>query len=572
MKRWITRDDEGGPAGGSARPLSGSVAPPLARVLAARGVATPADLDRFLNPRLSDVSDPFGLHDMQPAVERLWRALRGGESIAVFGDYDVDGVTSAALMIQVLTRLGGRVSWVLPNRIEEGYGLGVDGVRRCIEAARPGLIVTTDCGTGSCEAVAAAAAAGVDVVVTDHHEIAGAVAPAVAVVNPKLGADPGCRMLAGVGVAFKTCHALLKHGRQHRYKVAHEVDLREYLDLVALGTIADVVPLLHENRVLARHGLARLNERGRLGVNALAEAAGAQGELGAYHVGFVLGPRLNAVGRLGNAEQALELLLTDHPPRARSLADILEATNRERKRIETEILDAAIARIESAFDPDSHFGLVAGETGWHVGVVGIVAARLAQRYGRPAIVIGFDESGHGRGSCRGIEGFDLLRGLRHCEPLLLGYGGHDKAAGLELRRDNLEAFREAFLAACSDGLKGRDLRPALELDGWVTMHEALDRDFLAMLRRMAPFGEGNREPVWGLRGARVIGRSRVVGGKHLKFTVGVGDRQCEAIGFNMAERPVPDGPLDIAFTLREDTYQGRATPQFHLKDFREHEA
>ena len=559
---------------GAARELARQIALPLslARLLISRGISSAEAADRFLNPRLSDIGDPFLLPGMESAVDRIWSAIDGGSPIVVYGDYDVDGVTSAALMSQVLSRLGAPVSRYLPSRMDDGYGLGLDAVERCIQAEKPGLIITTDCGSGSHEAVAAATAADVDVVVTDHHEIIGEPVNAVAVVNPKLGSDPSARVLAGVGVAFKVCHALLKRGRQRRRKHAADVDLRDYLDLVALGTVADVVPLLHENRILVRHGLTQLNRRQRPGLKALAEVAGIKGEQGAYHLGYILGPRMNAAGRLGKADEALELLLTDNAEQAGVLAAHLDAANQERKVIEAEIMESASEQIRTGHDPACDFGIVVGDAGWHIGVLGIVASRLAGRFGCPVIVVGFDDEGNGRGSCRSIEGFDLLEGLKPCGRHLKRYGGHGMAAGLDVSRECFDLFRAAFRKSCADILKGRDLTKTLSIDGWVTLPEVLDPSFLEIISRLEPFGEGNPEPVWAIRNVQVIGAPRRVGTTHLKFRVGVGSDSCEAIGFNLGDRlaDFPEGPLDIAFMLRTNTYMGRTSPQLHLQDFRAH--
>jgi single-stranded-DNA-specific exonuclease len=565
VKRWRVTEGLDEAAGELVR-HSGFLKP-LARALVARGVRGPAEADRFLKPRLSALSDPFSLPGMDLAVDRLWRAIRNREPVVVYGDYDVDGVTSAALMMLVLGRLGAQVTPCLPNRIEEGYGLSLEALDRCIREAAPRLIVTTDCGSSSACAIALAREKGIDVVVTDHHEIVGAPAEAFAVVNPKLGDDVSARMLAGVGVAFKVCHALLKAGRDKGEEAAMAVDLRDYLDLVALGTIADVVPLLQENRILTRHGLVRLNSTDRVGLRALADVAGVSGEMGPYHVGFMLGPRMNAAGRMGKADAALELLLTEHESKARDLAADLDASNRERKRIESEITEAAMARIDAGFDPALHFGVVVGETGWHVGVVGIVASRLAARYGRPAVVVGFDADGVGRGSCRSVPGFDLILGLKSCETHLSRYGGHEMAAGLEVARNDFAGFREAFQRACKAALEGRDPASTMDLDDWVSVGEVSDPRFLETLAQMGPFGEGNPEPVWGLRGVRTIGVPRVLKERHLKMLIGVGSWQCEAIGFGMGERPIPEGELDLAFTLRENVYMGRTSLQLQLRDF-----
>ena len=570
MKHWTLADTPDGIAGELARqallPL------PLARWLAARGVTSAAEADRFLNPRLSDFADPFLIPGMNAAVDRIWKAIHEDSPIVVYGDYDVDGVTSAALMSLVLTRLGARVTRYLPSRMEEGYGLGVEAVERCIKADNPGLIITTDCGSGSHAAVATARACGVDVVVTDHHEVgADGPAAAVAVVNPKLGTDPSARVLAGVGVAFKVCYALLKQGREQRRKKAGDLDLRDYLDLVALGTVSDMVPMRHENRILVRHGLAQLNRRERIGLNALADVAGIKGEMGAYHVGFVLGPRMNAAGRMGDAGDALELLLTADEAVAMSLAERLEGTNRDRKKIESDIMAAAIRQVEAHPDPARRSGIVVGDRGWHVGVIGIVASRLVSRYGCPAIVVGFDEAGLGRGSCRSVEGFDLLSGLGQCRDWLNRFGGHEMAAGLEVVQDRFAAFQQAFRDACSASLEERDPTRTLELQGWVTLSEILEKPFQEISARLGPFGEGNPEPLWGLRGVQILGPPKVVGQAHLKLRVGQGAQACDAIGFNMADRlaDFPEGPLDLACLLRTNTYLGRTSPQLHLQDFRE---
>ena len=566
MKPWRTVQVDEGLA--AALALQTQLPGSLARVLFARGLTDADQVDRFLKPRLSDLSDPASLPDMDRAVSRIWQAIEGGERIVVYGDYDVDGVTSAALMVLVLGELGASVTPCLPRRIEEGYGFGVEGLDRCIRESHPRLIITTDCGTGSHDAVLKARAEGLDVVVTDHHDISGTPVDAVAVVNPKLGSDASARLLAGVGVAFKLCHALVKAGRARHVKAAATLDLRTYLDLVALGTIADVVPIVAENRILTHHGLARLNGAERVGLQALAEVAGTSGELGAYHVGFVLGPRMNAAGRMGNADAALELLMTDQSARAHDLAVNLDAANRERKRIENETIQAATARIDRWFDPSCHFGIAVGEVGWHIGVVGIVASRLASKYRRPTVVVGFDADGMGRGSCRSVAGFDLVKGLKSCEPHLHGFGGHGMAAGVELHHRDFERFQAAFLEVCKTTLQGQDLESALALDGWVTLSEITDPRFVGLLNQMAPFGEGNPEPVWGLRGVRTIGAPRIVGDRHLKMLLGCGIQKCDAIGFGMKDRAVPDGELDVAFSLRQNNYMGRTELQLHVQDFR----
>jgi len=543
---------------------------PLAALLASRGVTDAGLADKFLNPRLGDMSDPFLLPGMTAAVDRIAEALKSNEPIVIYGDYDVDGVTSTALMVTILSRLGALVTPFLPNRMEDGYGLSEATLQRCIDQYHPRLIVTVDCGTGSVEAVQKAAAQGIDVVVTDHHEPSGAVAPAVAMVNPKVSGDASSQMLAGVGVAFKLCHAILKRGRDEKWPGVEAIDLKEHLDYVALGTIADIVPLLSENRILARYGLGLLNRTHSIGLKSLMEVAGVSGVVDSYHVGFVLGPRINAAGRIRDAQSALELLLTDHPQRARNLAMQLDAANRDRQAIEAKIVKEASDLIDAYYQADVHYGLVVARKEWHTGVIGIVASRLTARYRRPTIVIGIDEDGVGRGSCRSIEGFDVLQHLEACSDLLLKYGGHAMAAGLELKEESIPAFTERFNSLAAATLKGYDLRAVQPVDAWIQLSEA-NEYFMESQDRFKPFGHLHPMPVWAVRGVRIEGMPHVVGKHHLKLSISGHGVQREAIAFNMGARTVPEGPLDIAFCLQRNSYMGRDTLQLNIQDFRRSE-
>lgn len=535
---------------------------PAAVVLAGRGFSEREQIEQFLSPRLSRLCDPFLLPDMERAVARIWSALDRRERVVVYGDYDVDGITASALLIKTLRALGATVEPFLPLRLEEGYGLSPDGLARCIEAHRPSLIVTVDCGTGSVEAVKSAAAAGIDVIVTDHHTPSEEMAPALAVVNPKLGRDEPAKVLAGVGVAFKLCHALLKHRRD----AAKDFDLKKLLDLVALGTISDIVPLTDENRIVARHGLSQLNRTSSVGLRALADAAGVRGRIDTYEVGFRLGPRLNAAGRLGDALNALDLLLTDSVDRARDLAAQLDASNRERQDIERQIVDDVMTELDARFRPDKDFGLVVAREGWHAGVIGIVASRIVQRFHRPVACIGLDGK-TGRGSCRGIEGFDMVAGLHACADLLLKFGGHAMAAGLEIEAVKLEDFGRRFNEAARASLANADLRPVQKVDAWLGLGEADDR-LLRALEAMKPFGYGNPTPVWASRGLSVVGPPKTVGKGHLKLVVAQGGVQREAMGWNMADREIPDGTLDLAFQLKKDAYLGHEKIVLSIQDLR----
>lgn len=541
-----------------------NVPKPLAAMLVQRGCRTAEDVCEFMNPALSTLRDPFNLPDMDRAVERARRALKDGEKITVFGDYDADGVCSTALMVRVLRGLGGNVSAYIPGRLENGYGLSPDALESCIELHSPSLIITVDCGTGAAAAVETARERGVDVVVTDHHEPGEAIADAVAVVNPKLVENHPAAILAGVGVAFKFCHALIKAGRDDACAASSVFDLKSVLDFVAVATVTDMVPLLGENRALVRAGFQTLENSVWPGWNALKKVSGLKGPLETWHAGFTFGPRINAAGRVGRADAALDLFLTDLPEKANELAELLDESNRERQTIERDIVKEAVDEIDSWFNEDKHFGLVVAREGWHAGVIGIVASRLIQRYGRPVAVIGI-EGDRGRGSCRSIEAFSVLDGLHACSDLLVRHGGHEMAAGLEVKAENIDAFRKRFNDYATERLKDADFSPVLEIDRLIELSD-IDSVLMSGLRRTGPFGQDNPEPIWAVRNVDVSD-SRILKEKHLKLTLTDGCNRIDAIGFNMAEK-LTDGPVDIAFSLHENTWNGRTSLQLNLKDIR----
>ncbi|MBR6022550.1 MAG: single-stranded-DNA-specific exonuclease RecJ, partial [Kiritimatiellae bacterium] len=566
-KRWTDVEVAPGLAEKVAR--SYGFSPPMARTLASRGLVEKEDIERFLRPRLSDLTDPFLLPGLRAAVDTILNHVEMGSTILVYGDYDVDGVTATALMIQVLSALGAIAVPFLPHRLEDGYGLGVDTLNRCVENYRPQLIVTVDCGTSSVEAVEEAARLGIDVVVTDHHEPAAAgIAKACAMVNPKLGGAPDAvRMLAGVGVAFKLCHGLVKAGRERGMEAAAAIDLKSFMELVAVGTVADIVPLLAENRILVYHGLQLLNRTQSIGLKTLIAAAGIKCPVDTYHIGFVIGPRINAAGRLGNADAALELVLTEHAARAQTLAQQLDEASRKRQEIEDRIVLEACEDLDARFDPARDFGLVVAHSHWHAGVVGIVASRISTRYNRPVVVIGKDDDGVGRGSCRSIPGFDLLSHLTQCDPLLRRYGGHAMAAGLEIDVERIPEFAARFNEVCAATLRDSDMRRQLAIDAWLSPSAINDHLYYDQ-NRLRPFGHSNQLPVWAIHDVTPLYPPRVIGGKHLKMYFVLNGKQREAIGFNMGERPVPSGPLDIAFNLILNHYNGQDYLQLHLQDFR----
>jgi single-stranded-DNA-specific exonuclease len=540
---------------------------PIARLLAQRGLHAPEEIGSFIDPKLADLADPFLLPDMRKAVSRLWGAIDAAECITVFGDYDVDGVTSTALLTRVFTALGATVQPFIPDRLDEGYGLSQDALERCLSEHGSKVVVSVDCGVNSVESVAYAQAKGVDVIVTDHHEPDEQTAPAFALINPKLGAVPMLGNLSGVGVAFKLAHAMVKAGRETGQPVAMNIDLRNYLDIAALGTVADIVPLVGENRIIVRHGLVQLGRTRWAGLSALMDVAGVKGEPDTYHLGFQLGPRINAAGRIAQPMQALRLLVTDDAPEARRIAKLLDETNTERRRIEREMAEEAFAEIDGYFHPSVHFGLVVAREGWHPGVVGIVASRVARRYNRPTVIMGIDSDGSARGSCRSINEYNLLDGLQACKTCLSRFGGHKMAAGLEVRPGSLDLFKEGFNAAVSAALAGVDLAPVQPIDSFVEAGE-VDWDFLEQLKRLQPFGQDNPEPVWALRGMRVSGAPRVVGNNHLKLSLAGGGLSFEAIAFNFPLTELPGGAIDVAFALKENVWQGSASLQLQVRDIR----
>jgi single-stranded-DNA-specific exonuclease len=405
-------------------------------------------------------------------------------------------------------------------------------------------------------------------VITDHHELPDELPPHVALVNPKRDSRETLRMLAGVGVAFKLAHALIKRGRDKGWPAARTIDLRAYLEWVAIGTLADVVPLTGENRILARHGMARLGQTAHPGLKALIDVSRIKGAVDSYHVGFMLAPRINAAGRMGSPDAALALFLSSNTEEAVACARALDEANDSRRQIEESILRQAISQLDGAFDPARHYGAVVSGGDWHAGVVGIVAARLCRRLQRPVVAISFaGGEAAGRGSARSIEAFDLVSGLGECADLLTGFGGHRAAAGLTIAASRLEAFRERFGEVCAARLTGMDLEPSLAIDAWVELAD-LDWPLHRVLEQFKPFGQGNPAPVLAARGLTIVGTPRVVGQSHLRFVAANGGRHMTAIAFNTAAHQVPEGLVDLAFTLRSNDFSGRPVLELNVEDMR----
>ena len=528
----------------------------VAHVMAARGITTLAEARAFLNPTLDGLSDPFSLTDMEAAVKRLRSARDADERVLIFGDYDVDGIAGIAIIINAFRRCGiHRYSYLMPSRLTEGYGIAVEHVEA---AHRDGvsLIVTVDNGINAREAADAARRLGVDMIVTDHHRLEGGLPAAVAVVDPKREpAEHPCWPISGAAVAFTVAHALT--GEIHD------------LDLVALGTVADVMPLRGQNRVHVILGLAEMVRQPRLGLRHLASVAGIKiEEVTAEKIAFVLGPRLNAAGRLGDALVPLELLLTDSPDAAARIASELNRANEERRGIERAIYDEAIEEIEATVQPE-RAAIVLSRSGWHPGVIGIVAARIQFAYNRPTVLLAIDEDGLARGSARSMDEFDMVDALSACKEHIIRFGGHSAAAGLTVRQEDLPAFQAAFEAEALRRVGRMPSLRALDVDGLLSFSE-IDPQLVRALDRLEPFGCMNPAPVFCTYGVTPLAHSlRELRGGHARFTAEQGDRIFEAVGFGMAEllqQAVGTRPLDIAFTPRLNTWRGETTIQLVLKD------
>ncbi|MBI2425583.1 MAG: single-stranded-DNA-specific exonuclease RecJ [Candidatus Hydrogenedentes bacterium] len=534
------------------------IAPILAHLLILRGIEEPDLARKYVTPRLEDLSSPFELTDMDVAVARLTQARDRGEHVLVFGDYDVDGVSATAILHHGLRRFGiERVSHGMPLRLIEGYGLNAERV----EAAKSDgvhLIVTVDNGIAAHDAADRARELGVDLIVTDHHAIEGELPHALAVINPQREPEsyPG-RFLCGAGVAFKLAAAL--NGTPND------------LDIAALGTVADIVPLKGENRVIVALGLRHMSKYARTGLAALAQAAGVDiRTISSGNIGFQLGPRINAAGRLDDALTALHLLLTDCPDRARAMSALLNAANEERRSIEREIFEQAREELDAFFAAEQRSIVVARED-WHAGVIGIVAARIQTRYQRPVVVIAIDENGEGKGSARSGPGFNMVEAFSACQDLLDKYGGHRAAAGLTIRRDRIESFRQRFEEEALRQLGAGEILVDLPIDVLASFSD-IDLALVKSLVLLEPFGHGNPSPVFCSVNVEVAPRSlRVLKDHHLKMQLCQQDKAFDAIGFNMAERYFSEdlqGPIDIVYTPQLNEWRGQVSVQLLLKDIR----
>lgn len=535
-----------------------SVPPALARLLVQRGFGSVASARAFLRPSLEALQDPLTLRDMDRAVEVVSRAVRAGRRIMVHGDYDVDGQCATALLTRALRAAGADVVPFVPHRMRDGYDFGEAGITAAL-ATGVSLIVTCDCGITAVDAVARARAQGLEVVVTDHHLPGAELPAAAAVVDPQRPDDTsGLNQLCGTGIVFKLVEALIPV-----LDLPASLHLH-LLDLVALATVADVVPLTGENRTLVKHGLRVLARSRWPGIRALLKSSGLdRREIRAGHLGFVLGPRLNAAGRIGDAMDGVRLLLADGEEEAAAIASSLSVLNDRRQALDQRILDQAIEQVEREMDPDRDAAFVLGGDDWHAGVVGIVASRVVERYGRPTFLVAFEDD-TGKGSGRSISAFDLHAALNECSDLLERFGGHRMAAGLTIRRDKFDAFRERFAGVARSRLGPEDLGPEQRIDLVINLDEA-DEELERLCRYLEPCGMGNPGPVFGVRGAQ-LSAARRVGSGHLKATLLDGPTRIPAIGFNWADRVtwLATDPVDAAFRLELNEWNGTSSLQARL--------
>jgi len=541
------------------------VTPVVAGLLWRRDLRTLTQTQDFFNPSVDSMHDPFLMKGMQTAVNAILTRIENHTPILIFGDYDVDGTTAASTLTLFLQEVGAKVTYYIPDREVEGYGVSLKGIDYA-ESIGSDLIITCDCGITANKQTDYAKTKGINVIITDHH-IAGAKLPdALAILNPK---QPGCaypfKGLCGAGVAFKLTQALTT-----ALKVSPHL-AEQNLDLIAIGTAADLVPVTGENRIILSRGLVLIEEGTKPGIRALKETSKLSGKshLTSSDIVFGLGPRINAVGRSGEGTRAVRLLTARFYDEAMAVAGVMEDENDNRKVIEAGIVDEAIRISNSRYDPREKHGLVVYHDGWHHGVIGIVASKLKERYWVPVIVIAIND-GIGKGSARSLEGFDLYEAIATCEDLFENFGGHPMAAGLTIKPENLDEFERRFLEITQKTITPEMMNPRLIVEEAIEFDD-INSQLIATLRRLGPFGPGNMRPLFASRSVSAIGFPRIVGANHLKFKVRQGRQTLDAIGFGMGEHYenlISNKPIDIAYVITENEWQGRRTIQLEVKDLK----
>ncbi|HLD87764.1 MAG TPA: single-stranded-DNA-specific exonuclease RecJ [Candidatus Omnitrophota bacterium] len=557
IKRWLIRSPD--PFLQKTFSDELGIHPIIAQLLINRGITAVGEAGSFLSPDLSSLYDPFLLTDMDKTVARIKQAQARGEKVLIYGDYDVDGVTSSALLRITLKRLGITAISYIPHRMEEGYGLN-DAVAQFARSQGIHLIIAVDCGINAFGPVDAINAAGMEVMIIDHHELDGDALPkALAVIDPK---RPDCsypfKGLCAVGLVAKLAQALLGEIPE------------EDLDLVALGTVADVVPLRGENRIFVKKGLPWIENTKKHGLRALLESAKISGKkMKPYYIGFIIGPRLNAAGRMDSANISLDLLLSDNAPQAQVLAQSLETHNHSRQKMQTEVVEEAMAMIEAYADLKDHQVIVVHKEGWHKGVLGIVASRIVEKYYRPTVVISVQD-GMGTGSARSIDGFHMQEAFANCAGVLENFGGHKRAAGLRLKHERIEEFRAAINGLAKDLLTGEQMVPALDIDCEIPL-SAIDMDLVTLVGSLEPHGEGNPSPLFCSRGVLVKSNPAVLGRDTIKFFVTDGTKTFSAVGFGLGafkDKVQMGAKVDLAYGLGLDDWNKAPVVQLMIKDIK----
>ena len=538
-----------------------NIHPLLAQLLINRNVTMPPDAEKFLACNLSDLHDPFLLKGMDKAIARIKTACAEGEKIVIWGDYDVDGLTAVALLKKVLIELSARVEHYIPHRVEEGYGLNLQAAEKLYKD-KTDLIITVDCGINSNREVEFLKAKGIDVIVTDHHQPLNKDLPAAfCIINPL---QDGCRYpfkyLAGCGLAFKLSQALTGE------------DLFQHLDLVALGAVSDIVPMTGENRILVKHGLNQLSKTSKAGLLKLLDKVGLNDKrLTTMHAGFLLGPRLNAAGRVGSAENSLKLLMTDSVREAELLAARLNEDNRLRQQLESKTLAEALAKIDKEINFKEHRVIVLHQDDWHPGVIGIVASRIVERFYRPTILLSSEDEEFVKGSGRSIDNFHLFDALVKCERFLEKFGGHSKACGLSMKRGYVDDFKKAINNRANDVILAEALTPKLDIEAQIPL-SLLNEELIGQIQQLSPFGPGNPKPIFTTTAVSLKTNPEIVGKNTVKMWVSDGDITCEAVGFKMADIFFPDdipSVIDIVYTVALNEWRGTSSIELHLKDMRE---
>ncbi len=562
-KRWTIREIEDTY---SVKTLSDSlnISEILARLLVLRNIKNFSEARAFFRPSLDSLHNPFLMNGMEEATSRVIQALTENQLICIYGDYDVDGTCATALLYLFLKELDANVDFYIPKRLTEGYGLSREGID-AIKASGASLIITVDCGITAIDETEYANQSGMDVIICDHHQPKDQIPPAVAVLDPL---KPNCnypfKYLSGAGVALKLAQGVCERIGKREMTV-------KYFDLVSLAGAADIVPLVDENRILVREGINQINSNPRPGILALIESSSLHiGNLTSGQVVFTIAPRINAVGRLGDARRAVNLLITDKREEAYKLAQVLETENYERRKIDVDTFDAALQLVEDTVDLDNELAIVLHQEAWHPGVIGIVASRLVEKYYRPTIMLTTID-GVAKGSARSITNFNIYDALQKCEDMLIHFGGHQAAAGLAVEIDKLTEFKDRFNKIVRESISEDDLFPEVVIDSKVKFSDITPK-FLKILDEFSPFGPGNMRPVFLSEQVQVINSPRIVGNNHIvaTFKQNTSDKVFDAIGFNFGEYfdliKSKNGKLDIVFTIDKTVKDGRTFPQFRLKD------